>query len=76
MLTLNEPEDYEISMERLHQAERALKYHQVVLKAAEAEYEMMVEASKRAPKSISGHELRRAQLAVELAKAKLEELSE
>jgi beta-lactamase regulating signal transducer with metallopeptidase domain len=68
--------DYEISVERLRQAERGLRYHRAVLEAAEADYEMLFEAEKRAPQTITGHELRRAKLAVELAKAKLEELSE
>jgi beta-lactamase regulating signal transducer with metallopeptidase domain len=68
--------DYEISVERLRQAERALKYHRAVLEAAKADYQMLIEASKQAPQSITATQLRRAKLAVELAEAKLEELSE
>jgi beta-lactamase regulating signal transducer with metallopeptidase domain len=68
--------DYEISVERLQQAQRALKYHRAVLEAAKADYQMLVEAEKRVPQSITAAQLRRAKLAVELAEAKLEELSE
>jgi hypothetical protein len=68
--------DYEISIERLRQAERGLRYHRAVLDAAAAEYETLLEEHKRAPQSITAAQLRRAKLAVELAKAKLEELSE
>jgi hypothetical protein len=68
--------EYEISVERLRQGERALKYHQAVLAVEEADYQMLDEANRHAPGSVSESALRRAKLAVELARAKLEELAE
>jgi outer membrane protein TolC len=68
--------EYEISVERLRQGERALKYHRAVVSAAMADYLALQKANHRVPNSVSEEELRRAQLAIELARAKLEELSE
>jgi multidrug resistance efflux pump len=52
--------DYEISVERLRQAERGLKYHRAVLDAAVADYEVLAEINKQSPQAISAAELRRA----------------
>jgi hypothetical protein len=68
--------EYDIAVERQRQAERGLKYHQVLLEAAMADYEALVEANKRAPNSVTAAQVRRGKLTVELAKAKLDELSE
>jgi hypothetical protein len=68
--------DYEIAIERLRQAERGLRYHRLLLEAAEADYQMLIEINKLAPHTKTEAEIRKAKLQVELAKAKLEELSE
>jgi protein involved in polysaccharide export with SLBB domain len=68
--------DYEIAIERLRQAERGLRYYQLLLESAEADYQMLLETNKRAPNTVTKPALRKAKLAVELARAKLEELSE
>jgi beta-lactamase regulating signal transducer with metallopeptidase domain len=68
--------EYEISVERLKQGERALKYYRAQVKVAEADYAALSEARTQAPGAVSDSDLRRAQLAVELARAKLEELAE
>jgi beta-lactamase regulating signal transducer with metallopeptidase domain/protein involved in polysaccharide export with SLBB domain len=68
--------DFEISLERVRQAERGLKYHELLLEAAEADYQMLSEANRVAPNTVPQLRLRKAKLAVELARAKLEELSE
>jgi hypothetical protein len=68
--------NYEISMERLRQAERALRYHQALVEVHAAEYESALESNKLAPKSVSESELRKLQLKVQLAKAKYQELAE
>jgi hypothetical protein len=68
--------DYEIAVERLRQAERGLKYYRLLLDAAEADYTSLREEMARTPNTVSAGELQKAKIAVELAKAKLEELSE
>jgi beta-lactamase regulating signal transducer with metallopeptidase domain len=68
--------DYEISVERLKQAERALRFHRAQVELAEADLQNLVEAEKRTPHTVPQLQLRRAQLMVEMAKAKLEELAE
>jgi beta-lactamase regulating signal transducer with metallopeptidase domain len=68
--------EYEISVERLKQGERALRYYRAQVAVAEADYAAFEEARMRAPDAVSNADLRRAKLAVELARAKLEELSE
>jgi hypothetical protein len=68
--------NYEISIERLRQAERALRYHQALVELHAAEYESALESNKLAPKSISESELRKLQLKVRLAEAKYKELAE
>ncbi|HEX2476574.1 MAG TPA: hypothetical protein VHK01_17605, partial [Lacipirellulaceae bacterium] len=68
--------DYEISMERLRQAERALEYYQAEVAMAAAEYEAVLDASKKAPGAVTELELRKLQLKVQLAEAKYKELAE
>jgi hypothetical protein len=68
--------DYEIAVERLRQAERGLRYYRLLVEAAEADYQSLLEEKSRTPNSVTNGELRKAKIAVELAKAKLDELSE
>jgi hypothetical protein len=68
--------EHEINMARLRQAQRALEYNQILIKLAEEEHEQAVEANKLAPNAVSESEVRKRELMVELAKAKLRELSE
>jgi hypothetical protein len=68
--------DFEISIERVRQAERGLKYYRLLVEAAEADYQSLLEAKKRTPDTVTDGEVRKAKIAVELAEAKLEELSE
>jgi hypothetical protein len=68
--------EYEISVERLKQGERALRFYRAQVEMAEAEYQMLRDAIKRAPGAVPSIELRRKMLELEMAKAKLEELAE
>jgi tetratricopeptide (TPR) repeat protein len=68
--------EYEISVARLKQGERSLRFYQAQLDVSEADYQQLLEANKRAPGAITDADLRRAKLAVELGRLKLEELSE
>jgi beta-lactamase regulating signal transducer with metallopeptidase domain/protein involved in polysaccharide export with SLBB domain len=68
--------EYEINLERLKQGERALRFYRAQVEWAEAEFQTLDEANQRAPGSVTELDLRRAKLAVEMARAKLEELAE
>jgi multidrug resistance efflux pump len=68
--------EYEISIERLQRAERAIRFYKAQVAVAEADYQQLVEANKRAPQAVSESHLRRAQLEVERAKAQLEVLGQ
>jgi hypothetical protein len=68
--------EYEINIERLKQGERALKFYRAQVAVNEADFQQLVEANERAPGVVSENQLRRAKLAVDLARAKLEELAE
>jgi hypothetical protein len=68
--------DYEISVERLRQAERALEYHRAQVALAAAEYEAALEASKKARGAVSELELRKLQLKVQAAEAMYKALAE
>ena len=68
--------EYEINVERLKQGERALRFYRAQVEWAEAEFQTLDEANQRAPGSVTELDLRRAKLAVELARAKFEELAE
>jgi hypothetical protein len=68
--------EYEINVERLKQGERALRFYRAQVEWAEAEFQTLDEANQRAPGSVTELDLRRAKLAVEMARAKLEELAE
>jgi hypothetical protein len=68
--------DYEISMERLRQAQRALQYHKAEVAMAAADYEAALEASKQQPGAVSQSELRKLQLKVQAAEARFRELAE
>jgi hypothetical protein len=68
--------NYEISIERLKQAERALEYYKLLVELAEAEYQSAVEVNKKVPRAVTEHELRRLKLKVNLAEAQRKALSE
>ena len=68
--------EYEISVERLKQGERGLRFYRAQLDVSEADYRQLLEANKRARGAVTDADLRRAKLAVEMARAKLEELAE
>lgn len=68
--------DYEISIERLRQVERVCRYREVKLAAAEADYAMLKELQKKSAGSVTSAVLRKAEFAVELARAELEELAD
>jgi hypothetical protein len=68
--------EYEINVERLRQGERALRFYRVQVEVAEAEYAALEEARVRSAGAVPNADLRRAKLMVELARAKLEEMSE
>jgi hypothetical protein len=68
--------NYEISLARLQQAQRALEYHKTMVALAAAEYETALEASKKAPRAVSESELRKLQLKVQAAEARFKELAE
>jgi beta-lactamase regulating signal transducer with metallopeptidase domain/protein involved in polysaccharide export with SLBB domain len=68
--------EYEISIERLKQGERALRFYRAQVEVAEAELQKVADAHQTTPGAVSHSDLRHAELMVELAKAKLEELAE
>jgi hypothetical protein len=68
--------NYEISRERLRQAQRALEYHKAQVALAVADYEAAVEASKKARGAVSELELRKLQLKVQAAEAMYKTLAE
>jgi beta-lactamase regulating signal transducer with metallopeptidase domain/protein involved in polysaccharide export with SLBB domain len=68
--------DYEAHVARLEQAKRALKYNELLVELAETEYQEALEKNLTSPNAVSKFEIRKLQLKVELAKAKLSELEE
>lgn len=69
-----EKSDYEISIAKYEQALRAVKYNELLVDLAEIEYQQAVDASKAVPNSLPKTELRKLEIKVELAKARLAEL--
>ena len=61
---------------RLEQAQRALKYNRLLVELAETEFEEAVEKNKAGAGAVTELELRKLQIKVQLAKAKLAELAE
>jgi multidrug resistance efflux pump len=68
--------EYEINIARLQQAERALEYNRLLVELARQEYDQAVAANKIAPSAVPDSEVRRRKIMMDLAKAKLYELSE
>jgi hypothetical protein len=68
--------DYEISMERLRQAQRALEYYKAEVALAAAEYETALEANKLTPRAVPESELRKLQLKAQAVEARFKELAE
>ncbi len=68
--------NYEISLARLQQAQRALEYHKAMVAMAAAEYETALDGNKKAPGAVSESDLRKLQLKVQAAEAKYKELAE
>jgi hypothetical protein len=68
--------DYEVSVARYEQAQRALKYNQLLVELAEVELQQAAEANKATTGAVSELELRKLKIKIDLAKAKLSELRE
>jgi hypothetical protein len=68
--------EIEVARARLQQAERFAKYRKRLVDIAQTEYEMLMEANKKAPNAVSQADVRRAEIMVELARLKYAELAE
>lgn len=72
----NAKNEYETNVALYQQALRALQYHQLLVELAETEYQQAVEVNKVAPSAVPELEVKKYRIKMELAKAKLSELSE
>jgi beta-lactamase regulating signal transducer with metallopeptidase domain len=72
----NKRGELEISEERLRQAMRALESRNLLVELAEMDYLQAVEANKKNPGSVSEPQLRRLQIMIQLAQAKVREIAE
>jgi hypothetical protein len=68
--------EFQISMERLDQGERRVRYLQLLVQLAQVELEKALEANKQAPGSVPASEIRRLEIMVQLAEAKFREMAE
>jgi hypothetical protein len=68
--------EFEVARARVQQAQRAAQYRKEVVAVAEKELEIMLEANKKAPNTVSQIEVDRATLQLELARLQYAELAE
>ncbi|MEM9658268.1 MAG: hypothetical protein AAF961_07910, partial [Planctomycetota bacterium] len=68
--------EYELSVDRLRQAEHQLELRESLLALAELDLKTAVEANRKNPGAVPAVELKRKKILVEIAKAKVRELAD